>query len=151
MEMTCLKQSCLKFRFGVFAIFVSAAAMALFSGCGKLIPKKNKDASKITTATTQIKLIDDAIQQYKLDVGSYPSDLQCLMQNLDQSDRWDGPYMKPNVPLDPWGFEYNYIYPGEHNRTEFDLFTYGADGQEGGKGVNADLNNWDSDSYSSGY
>jgi len=104
--------------------------------------------AKISTATTQIKLIDDALQQYKLDVGTYPSDLQCLMQNLDQSEKWEGPYMKPKVPLDPWGFEYQYVYPGEHNRGEFDLYTFGADGQEGGEGENADQNNWGGDSYS---
>ena len=67
--------------------------------------------SKIATAKTQIKLLDDALQQYKLDVGTYPSDLQGLMENIDQSEKWDGPYIKPRVPLDPWGGEYQYIFP----------------------------------------
>ena len=102
--------------------------------------------SKIATAKTQIKLLDDALQQYKLDVGTYPSDLQGLMENIDQSEKWDGPYIKPRVPLDPWGGEYQYVFPGEHG--EFDLYTFGADGQEGGEGENADQNNWGGDSYS---
>ena len=97
--------------------------------------------AKISTATTQIKLIDDALQQYKLDVGTYPSDLQGLMENIDQSEKWDGPYIKPRVPLDPWGGEYQYIYPGEHG--EFDIYSFGADGQEGGEGEYADINNWE--------
>ena len=97
--------------------------------------------SKIATAKTQIKLLDDALQQYKLDVGTYPSDLQGLMENIDQSEKWDGPYIKPRVPLDPWGGEYQYIFPGEHG--DFDLLTYGADGQEGGEGEYSDLNNWE--------
>ena len=105
--------------------------------------------SKIATAKTQIKLLDDALQQYKLDVGTYPSDLQGLMENIDQSEKWDGPYIKPRVPLDPWGGEYQYIFPGEHG--EFDIYSFGADGQEGGEGENADQNNWGGDSYDSGY
>ena len=97
--------------------------------------------SKIATAKTQIKLLDDALQQYKLDVGTYPSDLQGLMENIDQSEKWDGPYIKPRVPLDPWGAEYNYVFPGDHG--EFDIYSFGADGQEGGEGEYADQNNWE--------
>ncbi|MBP5585328.1 MAG: type II secretion system major pseudopilin GspG [Lentisphaeria bacterium] len=97
--------------------------------------------SKVATAKTQIKLLDDALQQYKLDVGTYPSDLQGLMENIDQSEKWDGPYIKPRVPLDPWGGEYQYIFPGEHG--EFDIYSFGADGQEGGEGEYADQTNWE--------
>lgn len=97
--------------------------------------------SKIATAKTQIKLLDDALQQYKLDVGTYPSDLQGLMENIDQSEKWEGPYIKPRVPLDPWGGEYQYIFPGEHG--EFDIYSFGADGQEGGEGEYADQTNWE--------
>ena len=97
--------------------------------------------SKIATAKTQIKLLDDALQQYKLDVGTYPSDLQGLMENIDQSEKWDGPYIKPRLPLDPWGGEYQYIFPGEHG--EFDIYSFGADGQEGGEGEYADQTNWE--------
>ena len=97
--------------------------------------------SKVATAKTQIKLLDDALQQYKLDVGTYPSDLQGLMENIDQSEKWDGPYIKPRVPLDPWGGEYQYICPGEHG--EFDIYSFGADGQEGGEGEYADQTNWE--------
>ena len=97
--------------------------------------------AKVSTAQTQIKLIDDALQQYKLDVGTYPSDLQGLMENIDQSEKWDGPYIKPRVPLDPWGGEYQYVFPGEHG--EFDIYSFGADGQEGGEGEYADQTNWE--------
>ena len=105
--------------------------------------------AKVSTAQTQIKLIDDALQQYKLDVGTYPSDLQGLMENIDQSEKWDGPYIKPRVPLDPWGGEYQYIFPGEHG--EFDIYSFGADGQEGGEGEYADLNNWGGESSDSNF
>lgn len=69
-----------------------------------------KDApdDKVELAKKQILLIHDALQQYKLDVGTYPSDLQGLMRNIDETPRWDGPYIRPNVPLDPWGNEFRY-------------------------------------------
>ena len=97
--------------------------------------------SKIATAKTQIKLLDDELQQYKLDVGTSPSDLQGLMENIDQSEKWDGPYIKPRVPLDPWGSEYYSLFPGDHG--EFDIYSFGADGQEGGEGEYADQTNWE--------
>ena len=106
------------------------------SDYGKALEKE-----KIATAETQVKLIDYALRSYKLDVGTYPFDLQGLVENIDQSKKWDGPYIKPKLPSDPWGGEYVYVFPGEHG--EFDLLTYGADGQEGGEGENADITNWD--------
>ena len=80
---------------------------------------------------------------YKLDVGSYPETadgLQVLVENVSQIEKWDGPYIKPSIPKDPWGNDYVYVCPGEHG--EFDLMSYGADGVEGGEGENADITNW---------
>ena len=77
----------------------------------------------------------------KLDTGSYPESLEALTENVDQAEKWDGPYIKPNVPKDPWGNDYVYVFPGEHG--EFDLSSYGGDGQPGGEGENADINNWE--------
>ena len=61
--------------------------------------------------------------------------------DVDQVEKWDGPYIKPNVPKDPWGNDYVYVFPGEHG--DFDLSSYGGDGQPGGEGENADINNWE--------
>ena len=69
---------------------------------------ENAPDDKAETAKKMIKLLGDALQQYKLDVGTYPSDLQGLMRNIDETPRWDGPYIRPNVPLDPWGNEFRY-------------------------------------------
>ena len=99
--------------------------------------------ANIGTAKTQIKLLEDALAGYKLDVGTYPSTedgLQALMTNPGDSEKWKGPYIKPAVPKDPWGNDYVYVCPGEHG--EFDLMSYGADGVEGGEGENADITNW---------
>ena len=97
--------------------------------------------AKISTAKTQIKLIEQSLMDLKLDTGSYPESLEALTENVDQAEKWDGPYIKPNVPKDPWGNDYVYVFPGEHG--EFDLSSYGGDGQPGGEGENADINNWE--------
>lgn len=91
---------------------------------------------KIAKAMTQIALLDEALQQYKYDVGVYPSSLYCLTENIDKSEKWNGPYI-PEVPIDPWGVEYQYLLPGEYD--EFDLFSFGADKWYGGEGKNADI------------
>ncbi len=97
--------------------------------------------AKISTAKTQIKLLEQSLMDLKLDTGSYPQSLDALTENVEQLEKWDGPYIKPNVPKDPWGNEYVYVFPGEHG--DFDLSSYGGDGQPGGEGENADINNWE--------
>lgn len=97
--------------------------------------------ANIGTAKTQIKLLEDALTGYRLDVGTYPDSLDGLMENISQSEKWSGPYIQPKVPQDPWGNDYVYVFPGEHR--DFDLSSYGADGQPGGDGENADINNWE--------
>ena len=105
---------------------------------------KHIRSARITTAKTQIKLLEQALNDYKLDTGNYPETddgLQLLVENVNDDEKWDGPYIKPSVPKDPWGNDYNYVCPGEHG--EFDISSYGADGVEGGEGENADIVNWD--------
>ena len=74
---------------------------------------ENAPEDKAETAKKMITLLDDALQQYKLDVGTYPSDLQGLEKNVDKDPRWDGPYIRPNVPPDPWGNAYQYSFDAE--------------------------------------
>lgn len=100
--------------------------------------------ANVGAARTQLKMIEDALTGYRLDMGSYPSSdtgLQALVENVDNSEKWEGPYIKPAVPKDPWGNDYVYASPGEHG--EYDLSCYGADGQQGGEGENADINSWE--------
>ncbi len=101
-------------------------------------------SARVGTAKTQIKMLEQALMDYKLDTGKYPETadgLRALMENVAQDEKWKGPYIKPNVPKDPWGNDYIYACPGEHG--EFDLSSYGADGQPGGEGENGDINNWE--------
>ena len=102
--------------------------------------------ANVSAAKTQIKMFDDALTNYKMDVGSYPetdAGLQALVENPDDNEKWRGPYLKPaSIPKDPWGNDDVYVSPGENGR-DFDLSSYGADGQPGGEGDDADINNWE--------
>ena len=99
--------------------------------------------AKQKTAKTQIEMLLTALDGYRLDVGAYPSGsdgLESLMRNPG-NDNWNGPYLAKSVPNDPWGNAYHYEFPGQHG--EVDIFSYGADGQPGGDGENADVNSWE--------
>lgn len=97
------------------------------------------DSSRVRTAETQIKMLKMALQTYRLDVGSYPSSLEALqVKPNDNSSFWDGPYLQESVPLDPWNNEYIYRRDGAAEQG-FILYSYGADGQEGGEDINADV------------
>lgn len=105
------------------------------------------DEARIVKAKTDITAIENALNLYRLDNGVYPTTdqgLQALVSKptSDPIPRNWKPYLK-QMPKDPWGHNYNYLNPGEHG--EIDVFTYGADGQPGGEGVNATLGNWTSD------
>lgn len=104
--------------------------------------------ARTTTARTQIELLGVALDNYRLDTGSYPSTTQGLaaLHHVPTVDpvpvNWRGPYLRKAVPLDPWGRPYLYRSPGEHNPTSFDLSTLGRDGRPGGEGEDADITNW---------
>ena len=99
--------------------------------------------SEIKIARAQIDAFDKALDQYRLDTGHYPTTeqgLNALVTNPANEPKWAGPYLKKAVPPDPWGNPYVYKIPGEHG--EFDLLSYGKDGQPGGTGEAADITNW---------
>lgn len=99
--------------------------------------------SEVKTARAQIDAFEKALDQYRLDVGRYPTSeqgLQALMEAPAGTTRWTGPYLKKSVPADPWGQPYQYRQPGEHG--EFDILSWGADGKPGGEGTDADIGNW---------
>lgn len=99
--------------------------------------------SEVKAARAQIDALEKALDQYRLDVGRYPSTeqgLASLMTRPQNEARWSGPYLRKALPPDPWGKPYQYRSPGEHG--EFDLYSYGRDGQQGGSGEGADVVNW---------
>jgi general secretion pathway protein G len=107
----------------------------------KLFPKLGK--GKQAAAKAQIELLGQALDQMRLDVGRYPTSqegLNALSANPGM-DNWDGPYLKKAVPNDPWGKPYGYQSPGTHG--EYDLYSYGRDGAQGGEGEDKDVNSWE--------
>src|SRR6476646_4176407 len=99
--------------------------------------------SEINVAKAQIDALEKALDQYRLDTGHYPTTelgLVSLVQKPQNEPKWAGPYLRKEVPLDPWGKPYVYKMPGEKG-ADFDLLSYGKDGQPGGNGENADITN----------
>lgn len=117
----------------IIGLLVALVGPRLFSKLGK---------GKQIASAAQIKLIEQALDQYRLDVGVYPTTeqgLQALMTNPGV-DGWDGPYLKKDVPNDPWHKPYHYQCPGQHG--EYDLWSYGRDGEPGGTGEDKDVTSW---------
>lgn len=116
---------------GLLAGFV---APKYFSQVGK---------SEVKVARAQIDALGKALDQYRLDVGHYPTTeqgLASLVMRQPGEEKWDGPYLQKDVPADPWGNPYVFVMPGEHG--EYDLLSYGKDGMPGGEGQAGDITSW---------
>lgn len=106
---------------------------------------KQLSGSKTKAAQLQIQELSAALDLYRLEVGRYPTTQQGLDALIVQPrnvDQWNGPYLKKSViRKDPWGNDYQYRYPGQHG--EYDLWSHGADGREGGDGEDRDVLSWE--------
>lgn len=99
--------------------------------------------SEVKAARAQIDALTKSLDQYRIDVGRYPSTeqgLAVLVVRPADEPKWAGPYLSKAVPKDPWGSDYQYRSPGEHG--EYDLLSLGRDGRPGGEGEDADLTSW---------
>lgn len=107
----------------------------------RLIPKVGK--GKQSAAKAQIELLGQALDQFRLDTGRYPTTSEGLNVLLTNPGihNWDGPYLKKAVPNDPWNRPYSYTCPGSHG--DYDLLSYGADGAPGGEDENKDMVSWE--------
>ena len=124
----------------LLVVMVIIALFATLVG-GKLL--KNVDKARQVQAKEQIAQFESVLDSFRLDVGRYPTTeegLQALQIKPSTIENWDGPYLKKDIPLDPWGHAYTYRCPGQHG--DLDLVSLGSDGQEGGEGVAADVVNW---------
>jgi general secretion pathway protein G len=98
--------------------------------------------SEVNVARAQIDALEKALDQYRLDVGRYPDSeqgLKALIERPQNEPKWNGPYLRKDVPNDPWGKPYVYKIPGE--KWDFELLSFGKDGQPGGAGEAADITN----------
>jgi len=117
-----------------------------------LVPKimEKPDEARVVKAKNDIKTIEMALKMYKLDNGIYPTTEQGLsaliekplIEPIPKHYREGGYLDTKKIPEDPWGNPYIYRSPGEENR-DYEIICLGADGKEGGKGVNADIKSWE--------
>lgn len=102
------------------------------------------DSSKVQTAETQVKMLKGALETMRLDTGTFPTTEQGLAalnkapDDAKAKSKWKGPYLDEDIPVDPWGNAYVYRTPGPDGRP-FYLYSLGADGKEGGEGIDADV------------
>ncbi|HMK56385.1 MAG TPA: type II secretion system major pseudopilin GspG [Dissulfurispiraceae bacterium] len=119
----------------IIALILALVGPNIFSKLGK---------SKTSAAKAQIELYGQALDQYRLDMGHYPTTaqgLQALLTNPGE-EKWQGPYLKKNVlPVDPWNRQYIYQAPGTHG--DYDLYSLGRDGTQGGEGEDKDVASWE--------
>ena len=119
----------------IIALFATLVAPNIF---------KQSDKARVVAAQTQINNFMLALAQYKMATGNFPTTeqgLEALRTRPANVNNWDGPYLRKEVPVDPWGNPYAYKFPSDHG-DEPELISYGADGQPGGDGINADVVSW---------
>ena len=136
-------------RSGFTLIEIMVVIIILGILVGLVVPRlmeKPEKARKVK-AQMQIESISAALKEYKLDNGDYPTTEQGLEALVEKPSIGKIPKKYPEkgylskIPKDPWDNDYVYISPGEHG--DFDLISYGADGEEGGEGKDADVQSWE--------
>jgi general secretion pathway protein G len=122
----------------VVMVIIGLLATLVAPGLFKQLGKGQQSAAK-----AQVSSIEQALDKFRLDVGRYPTTqegLNALVTNPG-IENWDGPYVKTGTITDPWKRPYQYQQPGTHG--EFDLFSYGRDGNPGGEGEDKDITSWE--------
>jgi general secretion pathway protein G len=118
----------------IIGLLAALVAPRMFGKVGK---------SRQKAAKAQISLFETALDTYRLDVGKYPTTemgLQALRERPEDVEKWDGPYLPKEIPTDPWGHPYEYKSPGDNG--EYDILSFGADGNPGGEGEDVDIVSW---------
>lgn len=139
--------------FTLIEIMAVVLIIGLLGGVVGAVVFSQIDKARVTTARTQIKQIEAALDFYRMDNGRYPSTdqgLEALVRKpssepVPRNWRPEGYLKGGEVPRDPWGNPYQYESPGSHNTYSFDLWSFGSDGAAGGDGTDADIGNWADD------
>ncbi len=125
-------------------MLVVVTIIALFAGVVGIRMWRQADNARKVAARTQINTFMGALSAFKMDTGVFPSNEQGLLalrKAPEGVNNWQGPYLERDLPVDPWGHPYVYHYPSEQG-DEPEVISYGADGQPGGDGNNADIVSW---------
>jgi len=99
------------------------------------------EGAKVKAASSQITRISMSVESFYLDTGSTPDSLSELVNKPATVSGWNGPYIRNSILKDPWGREYQFRIPGDHG--DFDIYSYGADGQQGGDDNDRDITSWE--------
>ena len=134
--------------FTLIELLVVITVIAILAGLVAPMVFRNVGDAKVSAARAQLELFALALDQYRLDNDYYPSTAQGLgaLRERPAGDpearNWRGPYLRKALPLDPWGRAYVFVSPGTVNPENYDLLSYGRDGQPGGSGEDADVTSW---------
>lgn len=135
--------------FTLIEVMVVVAVLGLLAATVAPNVFRHVGVAKEEATRSQIAMIGSALDAYRLDNDSYPSDAQGLEAlwreplSEPRPRNWRGPYVRREVPPDPWGNPYVYRSPGVETPWGYDLASLGADGREGGVGEDADITSWD--------
>jgi len=136
--------------FTLIELLVVITVIAILAGLVAPMVFRNVGDAKVSAAKAQIELFSLALDAYRLDNDYYPSTAQGLAAlrtrptGEPDARNWRGPYLRKEIPPDPWGRPYVYASPGTANADSYDLLSYGRDGQAGGTGEDADVTSWGS-------
>ena len=137
--------------FSLVELLVALAILALISAIVVINVLPARDKAAIDTVKINIGVIESALDQYRLDMMTYPNSQQGLSALTtapsdirNASSYRPGGYLRSKELTDPWGNPYQYRFPGERGGA-YDLYSFGADGEPGGEGLNADIGNWSDD------
>ncbi len=134
--------------FTLIELLVVITVIAILAGLVAPMVFRNVGDAKVSAAKAQIELFALALDAYRLDNDFYPSTAQGLTalrrrpEGEPEARNWRGPYLRKDIPLDPWGRPYIYKSPGEVNAESYDLLSLGRDGAPGGTGEDADVTSW---------
>lgn len=127
-----------------FSLIELLVVMVILGILGTLVAPRifgQLDKAKVQGAQNQIVAISQALDLFRLNTDEYPEALVDLVEQPSEVEGWAGPYVRRKALKDPWNNEWVYMVPGQHG--DFDLYSLGADGQEGGEEDDADLVSWE--------
>ncbi len=132
--------------FSLMELLVALVIIGLLAATVAPTLMKRISPAKQTAARDQLQSFSTALDNYFIDVGRYPTTqqgLEALRIKPEGANSWNGPYLKKEIPKDPWKNPYIYRSPGRNGG--YEIISYGADGTEGGEGENRDINSWETE------
>ncbi|MFW5927073.1 MAG: type II secretion system major pseudopilin GspG [Wenzhouxiangella sp.] len=127
--------------FSLIELLVVLIILGLIAGL--VVPNimQRGEDDKVRAAEAEVQRLSMAVDEFYLDNGRVPRQLEELVEKPGNASNWNGPYVNKSNLRDPWENPYEYRYPGEHR--SYDIYSHGADGSPGGEGPNRDITNWD--------